>query len=180
MGDLKPLNGTNLPASPPSVQPCHPATPFPQPLLLSVHISFPQPQLLSTHISFPRIFPPFPRTLQPYCHVKGITANTNTTSTFLVFLPYLSRKLSKPKFSRVISNQSRQNPFQPQTKDFVKARVYFTVLKRPFPIGVHSDQVPDFSQYAEVTPRNIESLVKVVVDFELELTKVDQSGTQLI
>jgi len=96
MGDLKSLNGTNLPALPSSLQPRHPATPLPQPLLLSVRISF------------PRLFPLFPRTLQPNSHVNGVTVNTNTTPTLLVFLPYLgSRKLSKPKSYRAISNQSR-------------------------------------------------------------------------
>jgi len=114
-------------------------------------------------------------------HVNGITANSNTTPTFLSLLPYLgSRKLSKPKSYRAISNQSRQNPFQPETKDFGNARVYFTVLKRPFPIGIHYDQVPDFSQYAEATPSNIQSLVKAVADFELELTQADKSCTQFI
>jgi len=99
----------------------------------------------------------------------------------LAFLPYPgSRKLPKPKSYRAISNQGRQNPFQPKTKDFGNARVYFTVLKRPFPIGIHYDQVPDFWQYAEATPSNIQSFVKAVADFEMKLTKVDQSGTQFI
>ena len=40
--------------------------------------------------------------------------------------------------------------------------------------------MPDFSQYAEATPSNIQSLVKAVADFELELTEADQSGTQFI
>ena len=40
-----------------------------------------------------------------------------------------SKKLPKPKSYRNISNQSRQNPFQPQTEDFGNARVYFTVLR---------------------------------------------------
>jgi hypothetical protein len=98
----------------------------------------------------------------------------------LSLLPYLgSRKLPKPKSYRAISNHSRQNPFQPETKDFGNARVYFTVLKRPFPIGIHYDQVPDFSQYVEATPSNIQSLVKAVAAFETELTQADKSGTQI-
>ena len=171
MGDLKPLNGTNLPAPPSSLPPRHPAPLLPQPIPLSVHLSF------------PRLFSFFTRTLHLDSHVNGITAraNTNITPTFLSLLPYLgSRKLSKPKSCRAISNQSRQNPFQPETKDFGNARVYFTVLKRPFPIGIHYDQVPDFSQYAEATPSNIQSLVKAVADFEMELTQADKSGTQFI
>jgi len=54
------------------------------------------------------------------------------------------------------------------------------VLKRPFHIGIHYDQVQNFSQYVEATPSNIKSLVKDVGDFEMELIKVDQSGTQFI
>jgi len=168
MGDLKTLNGINLSFSLPILQPGHPATPFLQPLLLSVHVPFPQPLVFSAHISFPRTSSLFPRTPQPNSHVKGTTANTNTTPALLVSLPYLgSSKLPKPKSYRAISNQSRQNPFQPQTKDFGNARVYFTVLRRPFPIGIHYDQVSDFSQCAEATPSNIQSLVKSVADFEL-------------
>jgi len=118
MGELKPLNGTNLPAPPSYFQPRHP-TPF-----LS------QPILLYFHISFPRLSSFFIRTLQLNFHVNHITANTNKTPTCLAFLPYLgSRKLPKPKSYRTISNQSRKNPFQPETKDFGNARVYFTVLK---------------------------------------------------
>jgi len=181
MGDLKSLNGSNLPFSLPLLQPRHPATPFPQPLLLSVHVPFPQPLVLSAHISFPRTFPLFPPSLQPYSHVKGIPANTNTTPSLLASLPYLgSKKLPKPKSYRSISNQSRQNPFQAQTKDFANASVYFTVLRRPFPIGIHYDQVPDFSQYAEATPSNIQSLVKSVEDFELQQTEADQIRTQFL
>jgi len=151
MGDLKPLNGTNLPTPPYSLPLRHTAPPLPQPIPLSVHLSF------------PRLFFFFTRMLHLYSHVNGFTANTNTTPTFLSLLPYLgSRKLPKPKSYRAISNQSRQNPFQPEIKDFGNARVYFTVLKRPFPIGIHYDQVPDFSQYAEATPSNIQSLVKAV------------------
>jgi len=135
MGELKPLNGTNLPAPPSSLQPHHPAPPLPQPILLSFHISF------------PRLFSFFTRTLQLNSHVNGITANTNTTPTFLAFLPFLgSRKLPKPKSYQAISNEGRQNPFQPETKDFGNARVYFTVLKRPFPTTkcqiFHSTQRP--------------------------------------
>jgi len=62
----------------------------------------------------------------------------------------------------------------------VNARVYFTVLKRPFPISIHYNQVPNFSQYVEATPSNIKSLVQDVADFEMELTKADKSGTQFI
>jgi len=88
MGDLKPLNGTNLPAPPPSLPPRHPASPLPQPIPLSVHISF------------SRLFSFFTRTLHLNSHVNGITANTNTTPTFLALLPYLgSRKLSKPNLT---------------------------------------------------------------------------------
>jgi len=58
--------------------------------------------------------------------------------------------------------------------------VYFTVLRRPFPIGIHYDQVPDFSLYTETTPTNIQSLVKSVPDFELQITETDQSRTKFI
>jgi len=54
------------------------------------------------------------------------------------------------------------------------------VLKRPFHIGIHYDQVQNFSQYAEATPSNIKSLVKDVGDFEMQQIKVDQSCTQFI
>ena len=95
----------------------------------------------------------------------------------MAFLPHLgSRKLPKPD----LLNQGRQTPFQQETKDFGNARVHFTVFQRPFPIGIYYDQVPDFLQYDEATPTNIQSLVKAVADFETELTKADKSGTQFI
>jgi len=87
-----------------------------------------------------------------------------------------SKNLPKPRSYRAISNQSRKNPFQPQTKDFGNSRVYFTVLRRPFPFGIHYDQVSDFSQYAEDTPRNILS----VTDFEIKLTEAGQSLSDFI
>ena len=95
----------------------------------------------------------------------------------MAFLPYLgSRKLPKPNSHRTISNQGRQTTFQPEITDFGTARVYFTVFKRPFPISIHYNQMLDFSH----TPSNIQSLVKAVTDFEMELTKADRSGTQFI
>jgi len=154
------------------------------PLLLSTlppRIAALRPILLSSHILLPRLFPLFIRALQINSYANRSTANTNTTPTSLAFLPHLgSRKLPKPNSYRAISNQGRQTPFQPETKDFGNARVCFTVFKRPFPIGIHYDQVPDFSQYAEATPTNIQSLVKAVTDFETELTKADKCGTQFI
>jgi len=170
MGDLKPLNGTNPPNPPFCFVLRHPAPLLSHPILQHYF-----------HIPFPCFFPPFTRTLELNFHTTRITANNNKTATCLVFLPYLgSRKLPKAKSYRAMSNQSRKTPFQPETKDFGNARVYFTILKRPFPIGIHYDQVPNFSQYAEAMPSNIKSPVKDVGDFKMELIKVDKSGTQFI
>ena len=91
-----------------------------------------------------------------------------------------SKKPPKPRSYRSICHQSRKDPFQPETKDFGNSRVYFTVHRRPFPIAIHYNQVPDFSQFAEATPINIQSLVKSVGDFELKLTNADQSLTKFI
>jgi len=116
MGDLKPLNSTNLPAPSSYFQSRHPAPLLSHPILLYFHISLP---CLSSF---------FIHTLQLNFHVTRITANTNKTATCLAFLPYLgSRKLPKAKSYQATSNQSRKSPFQPETKDFGNVRVYFTL-----------------------------------------------------